>query len=111
MEEDLDKQSNLPLNTRSSVDILVTKPPEHCKDQDVTEERNNDDHTPTNKDDTLLKVVETDAYPLLNGPYDEEEDEVDALPSNLRYNNFDLTYTLISVLTYLFDLIMDCAVA
>ena len=111
MEEDLDKQSNIPLSTRSSVDILVTKPPEHCKGQKAIEERNNDDHTPSTKDDTLLKVVETDAYPLLNGPYDEEEDEVDALPSNLRYNNFDLTYTLISVLTYLFDLIMDCAVA
>ena len=38
-------------------------------------------------------------------------DEVDALPANLRYSNFDLMYTLISVLTYLFDLVMDCAVA
>ena len=38
-------------------------------------------------------------------------DEVDALPSNLSYSNFDLLCTMISVLTYAFDLGMDCAVA
>lgn len=38
-------------------------------------------------------------------------DEIDALPSKLRYNNFDLLCTIISILTYLFDLVMDCVVA
>jgi hypothetical protein len=38
-------------------------------------------------------------------------DETDALPESLRYNCFDLTCTLVSVLTYLFDLVMDCVVA
>ena len=34
-------------------------------------------------------------------------DEIDALPSHLRYNNFDLSCTIISILTYLFDLVSD----
>lgn len=38
-------------------------------------------------------------------------DEIDALPTHLRYNNFDLSCTIISILTYLFDLVMDCVVA
>ena len=36
---------------------------------------------------------------------------VDALPSNLSYTCWDLFYTLVSVITYVFDLVMDCAVA
>jgi hypothetical protein len=40
-----------------------------------------------------------------------EEDEVDALPENLRYNWFDLLCTLISIATYVVDLVMDCIVA
>ena len=32
-------------------------------------------------------------------------DEIDALPTHLRYNNFDLSCTIISILTYLFDLV------
>eukprot|EP00088_Acartia_fossae_P004312 TRINITY_DN11844_c0_g1_i5.p1 TRINITY_DN11844_c0_g1~~TRINITY_DN11844_c0_g1_i5.p1 ORF type:complete len:588 (-),score=83.91 TRINITY_DN11844_c0_g1_i5:364-2127(-) len=39
------------------------------------------------------------------------EDEVDALPENLRYNWFDLLCTLISIVTYIVDLVMDCIVA
>ena len=38
-------------------------------------------------------------------------DETDALPESLRYNWFDLMCTLISVLTYLADLVMDCVIA
>jgi len=38
-------------------------------------------------------------------------DETDALPESLRYNWFDLMCTLISVLTYLADLSMDCIIA
>merc|ERR1712212_276266 len=38
-------------------------------------------------------------------------DETDALPESLRYNWFDLMCTLISVLTYLADLAMDCVIA
>ena len=38
-------------------------------------------------------------------------DVVDALPSDLRYSCIDILYTLVSILTYLFDLVMDCAVA
>jgi len=38
-------------------------------------------------------------------------DVVDALPSNLSYTCWDLFYTLVSVITYVFDLVMDCAVA
>ncbi|XP_040568444.1 XK-related protein 6 [Lepeophtheirus salmonis] len=41
----------------------------------------------------------------------EHGDDVDALPSNLQYTNFDLLCTVISILTYLFDLAMDCIVA
>lgn len=45
---------------------------------------------------------------------EEEEvflDQVDALPPTLRYSNFDLLCTSISIFTYLFDLVMDCVVA
>lgn len=38
-------------------------------------------------------------------------DEIDALPPSLRYNNFDMLCTIISISTYLFDLVMDCIVA
>jgi len=38
-------------------------------------------------------------------------DEVDSLPHDLRYSNFDLLCTVISILTYLFDLAMDVTVA
>jgi hypothetical protein len=38
-------------------------------------------------------------------------DEVDALPESLRYSWFDLLCTLISITTYLTDLVMDCIVA
>ena len=38
-------------------------------------------------------------------------DETDALPENLRYNVFDLLCTLISILTYVVDIVMDCVVA
>ena len=38
-------------------------------------------------------------------------DEVDALPHNLKYSIFDLFCTLISILTYVADLIMDIVVA
>jgi len=38
-------------------------------------------------------------------------DMVDALPENLRYNWFDLLCTLISIVTYMVDLVMDCVVA
>ena len=54
-----------------------------------------------------IVVVEKENNSLLRNGYD----ETDALPSNLRYNNFDLICSLISILTYLFDLIMDCVVA
>jgi hypothetical protein len=38
-------------------------------------------------------------------------DEVDALPESLRYCWFDFLCTLISILTYVADLVMDCIVA
>ena len=34
-----------------------------------------------------------------------KSDEIDALPPDLRYNNFDLSSTIISILTYSFDLV------
>ena len=34
-------------------------------------------------------------------------DEIDALPPELRYNNFDLSATIISLLTYIFDLVRN----
>eukprot|EP00095_Tigriopus_kingsejongensis_P001254 maker-scaffold374_size191929-snap-gene-0.33 protein:Tk01254 transcript:maker-scaffold374_size191929-snap-gene-0.33-mRNA-1 annotation:"hypothetical protein DAPPUDRAFT_43071" len=40
-----------------------------------------------------------------------ELDEVDALPSSPKYTNLDLLCTLISIGTYIFDLIMDTIVA
>ena len=33
------------------------------------------------------------------------DDEIDALPPKLRYSNFDFLCTIISILTYLFDLV------
>ena len=64
------------------------------------------------RNEKLLKIVDCpESSPFLNSNQEELVDEIDALPANLRYSNFDLTYTLISVLTYLFDLVMDCAVA
>lgn len=38
-------------------------------------------------------------------------DETDALPESLRYNCFDFLCTVISMVTYLADLAMDCIVA
>lgn len=38
-------------------------------------------------------------------------DETDALPEGLRYNWFDLLCTMISILTYVLDVVMDCVVA
>lgn len=32
-------------------------------------------------------------------------DEIDALPKDMRYSNFDLLCTTISILTYIFDLV------
>ena len=64
------------------------------------------------RNEKLLKIVDCpESSPFLSSNQEELVDEIDALPANLRYSNFDLTYTLISVLTYLFDLVMDCAVA
>lgn len=39
-----------------------------------------------------------------------EEDEPDALPPSLHYGNFDFFCTVISIVTYLADLIMDLIV-
>lgn len=55
-----------------------------------------------NKVDTTTKNNEHDVFLA---------DEVDALPKELRYSNFDLLCTVISILTYLFDLAMDVTVA
>lgn len=41
----------------------------------------------------------------------EELDEVDAIPSSPNYSNFDLFCTFISIVTYIFDLVMDTIVA
>ena len=81
----------------------------HSKLLPVCTKNSNDAKTYPSKDETLVTNAEGDAFLLLNSG--NGLDEIDALPSNLRYSNFDLMYTLISVLTYLFDLFMDCAVA
>lgn len=39
------------------------------------------------------------------------DDEVDALPERMAYSNFDLLCTLISLATYVFDLVMDVVIA
>jgi hypothetical protein len=39
------------------------------------------------------------------------EDEADALPAGCRYGNFDLLCTVISIVTYIADLVMDIIVA
>ncbi|XP_023324676.1 XK-related protein 4 isoform X2 [Eurytemora carolleeae] len=54
---------------------------------------------------------EPEQAPFLNGKSREGTDEVDALPETLRYNWFDLLCTLISIVTYIMDLVMDCIVA
>ncbi|TRY68474.1 hypothetical protein TCAL_09655, partial [Tigriopus californicus] len=40
-----------------------------------------------------------------------ELDEVDAIPSSPKYSNFDFFCTIISIATYIFDLVMDTVVA
>ena len=66
-------------------------------------------------------------YPILSKPVDNDSngrdkllssssnemvcDDIDALPKNLRYNWFDLLCTLISMTTYIADVVMDCVVA
>jgi len=63
------------------------------------------------------RVNEGVGNPFLNDkqqlPIDQVDgyDEVDALPESLRYNWFDLLCTLISIVTYVSDLVMDCVVA
>ena len=100
---ELDNSENMPnKHTNSKLNDLDTKDM-HRDIIDLAEypKRNQD----------LLKIVNIESSPFLRSNEDEIIDEIDALPANLRYSNFDLTYTLISVLTYLFDLVMDCAVA
>jgi hypothetical protein len=48
-----------------------------------------------------LEVKEVEVKLLHHRP----DDEIDALPTDLRYNNFDLSFTIISILTYIFDLV------
>ena len=90
--------------------------PRVARKQDKTHKRTVEDTNtsttilPTNETH-LLTTGKTETRPFLTTSEQNTTDEVDALPANLRYSNFDLMYTLISVLTYIFDLVMDCAVA
>ena len=61
------------------------------------------------QDKLLPGKDETDFNVKKNGKL--EIDETDALPESLRYNVFDLLCTLISILTYVVDIVMDCVVA
>ena len=57
------------------------------------------------------KEKEVVSVPSLKRNGKPDYDETDALPENLRYNVFDLLCTLISILTYVVDIVMDCVVA
>jgi hypothetical protein len=57
----------------------------------------------------LLRAGNTDY--LLGSTTGGGRDEVDALPESLRYCWFDFLCTLISIVTYVADLVMDCIVA
>ena len=61
------------------------------------------------QNDRLTTTAESSS--LLNSSRGSSVDAVDALPANLRYSNFDLFCTLISIATYVFDLAMDVIVA
>jgi len=65
------------------------------------------------REETSSTKLETFPVRFLHDQYNKDipEDEVDALPENLRYNWFDLLCTLISIATYIADLVMDCVVA
>ena len=66
------------------------------------------------KDQLLSEKKEEEAVvcsPSLKRNGKPNYDETDALPENLRYNVFDLLCTLISILTYVVDIVMDCVVA
>ena len=54
--------------------------------------------------ENLLNAAEADRTNL-------SIDEADALPASLRYNALDFLCTIISVLTYVVDVVMDCVVA
>ena len=110
--------SNESLSNEDSKFLLDKATPKYIQTsmEDKTHKRTVEDTNtsttilPTNETH-LLTTGKTETRPFLTTSEQNTTDEVDALPANLRYSNFDLMYTLISVLTYLFDLVMDCAVA
>ena len=113
---DVKMSSKESLNKEESKFLIDTENPKiiQASTEDMTRKRTvqNTNPFPTicaTNETHLLTTGET--RPFLNTSEENIIDEVDALPANLRYSNFDLMYTLISVLTYLFDLVMDCAVA
>ena len=81
-----------------------------ARDGDHDSEENCQSHS-KEKDKLLPEKgeIETDVSIKKNGKL--EIDETDALPESLRYNVFDLLCTLISILTYVVDIVMDCVVA
>ena len=86
---------------------------ESCGDTESgwqTESRENDKLLSEKKKEAEEENVEPPTASVKrNGKAD--YDETDALPENLRYNVFDLLCTLISILTYVVDIVMDCVVA
>ena len=113
---DVKMSSKESLNKEESKFLIDTANPKIIQTsmEDITRKRTVQDSNPSpticpTNETHLLTTGET--RPFLNTSEENIIDEVDALPANLRYSNFDLMYTLISVLTYLFDLVMDCAVA
>jgi len=94
----------------------------NCGDSDVTKDLDHSDNDDQEESkETLLKIAAQEALlgsgvkkkkgDAASSPFATTTDTVDALPSRLKYSNFDLLCTVVSMLTYLFDLVMDCMVA
>jgi len=61
--------------------------------------------------DQTNDMMEQLELPFINIKPPKTYDEVDALPESLRYNWFDLFCTMVSMTTYIADVVMDCIVA
>ena len=73
------------------------------------ENGDNSTHNCSSQNGNSEKFNKSESESLLDGQ--REEDFVDALPKSLRYSNFDIFCTLLSIGTYLLDLAMDIVVA
>ena len=63
------------------------------------------------KADEKAIIIKTHQEEEMQDLIDNHFDDVDALPVHLKYSNFDVFCTFVSIVTYVFDLAMDIIVA